>query len=98
MSEAWSRLGEFTCSQTTKAPSILTSWQPWTRRCETDLVEGGNDAPDMEVDPVCGMKIVPSSAAAERVVDGKRFFFCSKVCGRRFDADTGAFVLKSNLG
>lgn len=65
---------------------------------EGSVAEGGNDAPDMEVDPVCGMKIVPSSAAAERVVDGKRFFFCSKVCRRRFDADTGAFVLKSNLG
>lgn len=63
---------------------------------DRSLAESGTDAPDMEVDPVCGMKIVPSSAAAERGVGDKRFFFCSTACARRFDADTEAFLVKGN--
>jgi uncharacterized protein (TIGR00725 family) len=41
----------------------------------------------VEQDPVCGMQIVPGSAAAERVLDRKRYFFCSLECAKRFDAD-----------
>lgn len=38
-------------------------------------------------DPVCGMMIDPTKAAAKRTYDGKEFFFCAQGCARAFDAD-----------
>lgn len=37
-------------------------------------------------DPVCGMRILPRAAVAERVRDGTRYWFCSRACAERFDA------------
>lgn len=37
-------------------------------------------------DPVCGMRILPRAASAERVRDGTRYWFCSRACAERFDA------------
>ncbi|MFO0809025.1 MAG: YHS domain-containing protein [Gemmataceae bacterium] len=37
-------------------------------------------------DPVCRMRILPQAAAAERVRDGTRYWFCSRACAERFDA------------
>lgn len=42
-------------------------------------------APAKVVDPVCGMKIDPASAAASREHDGKTFSFCSPGCVATFD-------------
>ena len=39
------------------------------------------------VDPVCGMKIDPTDAAATRDHDGTTIHFCSKGCAETFDAD-----------
>ncbi len=39
------------------------------------------------VDPICGMKIDPSTAAATREDDGTTFYFCSTGCAQTFDAD-----------
>ena len=39
------------------------------------------------VDPVCGMKIDPTDAAATRDHDGTTIYFCSKGCAETFDAD-----------
>ena len=49
----------------------------------------GEEAPTRGAltDPVCGMQIVPSAAAAERTLDGRTFAFCSVRCVERFDAD-----------
>jgi Cu+-exporting ATPase len=38
-------------------------------------------------DPVCGMNIDPTTAAATREHDGNEFFFCSAGCAEKFDAD-----------
>jgi Cu+-exporting ATPase len=38
-------------------------------------------------DPVCGMQIDPSSAAASAESEGKTFSFCSEVCHEAFLAD-----------
>ena len=38
-------------------------------------------------DPVCGMKIDPTTAAATREHDGTTFYFCSPGCAASFDAD-----------
>ena len=59
---------------------------------DASFAEAGNHSGDVEIDPVCGMQVAPSSAAAKRTVGDKRFFFCSTRCARRFDADMNAFV------
>lgn len=41
----------------------------------------------MERDPVCGMDLEPSKAAATSEFQGKRFVFCSATCKHKFDAD-----------
>jgi Cu+-exporting ATPase len=38
------------------------------------------------LDPVCGMTVDPSSAAARVDHDGKTYFFCSPGCARKFEA------------
>ena len=39
------------------------------------------------VDPVCGMKVDPTSAAATREHEGTTFYFCSPGCAQTFDSD-----------
>ena len=50
--------------------------------------------PTMEVtepieikDPICGMTVDPSTAAATRRHDGRNYFFCREGCATTFDAD-----------
>ena len=38
-------------------------------------------------DPVCGMTVDPTKAAATREHDGTTFYFCSAGCAETFDAD-----------
>lgn len=56
----------------------------------------GGDEPKLELDPVCGMKILPRAAAAKRKRDGRRFVFCSKNCVEQFDADPQRYLIKGN--
>lgn len=44
------------------------------------------------VDPVCGMTISASGAAAHRDYDGTRYYFCSAGCAGRFDADPSQYA------
>jgi YHS domain-containing protein len=37
------------------------------------------------IDPVCGMKVQPASAAAARTVEGQLLYFCSQSCVDKFD-------------
>ena len=46
----------------------------------------GGDVAGMERDPVCGMLLHPSAAAAERQAEGRPYVFCSVACAERFDA------------
>ncbi|MBY0524724.1 MAG: YHS domain-containing protein [Gemmataceae bacterium] len=57
--------------------------------------EEGGPKPGMEKDPVCGMEVVPQSAAAERTVAGRRYVFCSAACAARFDADPLKYAPRS---
>lgn len=41
----------------------------------------------MVKDPVCGMELDPKTAFATREHEGQTFYFCSKDCAARFDAD-----------
>ena len=39
------------------------------------------------IDPVCGMQVDPSLAAAHVMHEGREFFFCSSSCRDKFVAD-----------
>ena len=44
-----------------------------------------------EIDPVCGMKVLPEKAAASVQHAGRTWYFCSKGCGTKFEADPGKY-------
>lgn len=43
-------------------------------------------------DEVCGMSIKRDGAAAEMSFQGKRYFFCSDRCRRKFEENPGWYV------
>ena len=43
-------------------------------------------------DPVCGMEVEPSKAAAMEAFAGETYFFCSEHCHRRFVENPGRYV------
>ena len=43
-------------------------------------------------DPVCGMTVDPTKAAATREHDGTTFYFCSAGCAETFDANTSVSI------
>jgi YHS domain-containing protein len=46
----------------------------------------------MEKDVVCGMQVDPDHAAGSSEYKGKAYYFCSRVCKAKFDANPGHFV------
>jgi YHS domain-containing protein len=48
-------------------------------------------------DPVCGMTVEPSSAAAKRVHDGETIYFCAEGCAEAFDRDPKKYLRQSAL-
>ena len=50
------------------------------------------EASDMALDPVCGMTVDPTTAAAVRTHDGRNWFFCSPGCAEAFDRDPERFI------
>lgn len=45
-------------------------------------------------DPVCGMRIEPSQAAAETNYQGQLYYFCSEECKSKFDRDPQKYTDK----
>ncbi len=45
-------------------------------------------------DPVCGMTVDPSRSAGSSTYNDRKYYFCSKGCKAKFDADPAAFVEK----
>jgi YHS domain-containing protein len=43
------------------------------------------------VDPVCGMSVDPTKAAATLCHDGNQFYFCAEGCKRAFESDPGKY-------
>ncbi|HYP29879.1 MAG TPA: heavy metal translocating P-type ATPase [Blastocatellia bacterium] len=39
------------------------------------------------IDPICGMTVDPETAAGTSERDGKRYYFCSPFCKKKFDAE-----------
>jgi len=46
----------------------------------------------MALDPVCGMTVDPARAAAAVEHDGITYYFCSKGCAAKFNADPGKYL------
>lgn len=46
----------------------------------------------MEKDVVCGMQVDPGKAAGTSQHDGKTYYFCSKGCKAKFDANPDQFA------
>jgi Cu+-exporting ATPase len=47
---------------------------------------------DMEKDAVCGMQVDPAKAAGTSQYNGKTYYFCSKGCKAKFDANPAQFT------
>ena len=47
---------------------------------------------NMAIDPVCKMKIDEQDAAGQTNYNGKEYFFCSKDCEQKFEADPSQFA------
>lgn len=58
---------------------------------ERPIGEHGGAAGAMR-DPVCGMTLDPAAIAAEHVLDGRRYVFCSTICANRFAADPKTYL------
>jgi Cu+-exporting ATPase len=43
-------------------------------------------------DPVCGMQVNPASAAGTSQYQGQTYYFCSKGCKTKFDANPAQSV------
>jgi P-type Cu+ transporter len=44
------------------------------------------------IDPVCGMKVDPSSAAASVEFEGTTYYFCSKGCAKKFSSNPTSYL------
>jgi Cu+-exporting ATPase len=49
----------------------------------------------MVKDPVCGMEIDSSQAAAQSQYQGQTYYFCSVECKQKFDANPREFLKKA---
>ncbi len=52
----------------------------------------------MALDPVCGMEVDPSKAAAKTVYKGKIYYFCSPMCKSEFEKDPEHYLLHGPKG
>lgn len=50
------------------------------------------------VDPVCGMRVDPESAAARTCYNGVRFYFCAEGCKKAFTESPDKYVTKKRKG
>ena len=48
-----------------------------------------------QIDPVCGMRVNPESAAGSSECQGKTYYFCSQSCLQKFQADPETFLNKA---
>lgn len=46
----------------------------------------------MEKDPVCGMQVDPTRAAAKRESQGRTYYFCGPGCASKFDQNPKQYV------
>lgn len=64
----------------------------WDRRPAANPSMTAGVAPGMVIDPVCGMPVNPSEAPAQSRYQGTTYYFCSRECKQRFDAQPERYV------
>ncbi len=57
--------------------------------------EVGLDGRDSVQDPVCGMQVLPATAAGSLEHDGRTYYFCSRHCLEKFRSDPGRFTAEA---
>ncbi|MGC1185686.1 MAG: YHS domain-containing protein [Candidatus Dormiibacterota bacterium] len=62
-----------------------------------DLPTAATGAGPAEIDPVCGMEVDPTVAAAEARYQGRTFYFCSATCHDRFGQSPDRFSTMHSL-
>ena len=55
-------------------------------------MQDGTEEKSVEKDVVCGMQVDPAKAAGTSQFNGKTYYFCSKVCKEKFDADPAQYA------
>lgn len=55
-------------------------------------MQDGRRRSSMEKDVVCGMQVDPTKAAGTSQFNGKTYYFCSKGCKAKFDANPGQYA------
>ncbi|MGH8302198.1 MAG: nuclear transport factor 2 family protein [Steroidobacteraceae bacterium] len=58
---------------------------------DTGPYQGADGQSAQEVDPVCGMTVAPTSAAAHRTHADREYYFCSPSCAESFDHDPSRY-------
>jgi Cu+-exporting ATPase len=48
--------------------------------------------PALNLDPVCGMRVDPITAADHRLHNDRDFYFCSVGCAKRFEEDPSRYL------
>jgi len=56
------------------------------------LEDYGDNQPTFSLDPVCGMKVDESKAAAKTEYAGVTYYFCSKECQRNFELSPAQWI------
>ena len=77
-----------TTASTVPAEDAGPRWCNETAATAWKRVEGGSTMKD----PVCGMQVDPAKAAGTSQYQGQTYYFCSKGCKTKFDANPGQFV------
>lgn len=68
----------------------LVNEQLKCRGASRSIVDSGGIV--MERDVVCGMQVDPAKAAGSSQCNGKTYYFCSKVCKAKFDANPAQYA------
>jgi Cu+-exporting ATPase len=58
---------------------------------------GGDSATSGELDPVCGMTVDPASAAGAVEHAGKTYYFCSRHCAAKFQANPDRYLGQADM-
>lgn len=68
------------------------------RSCCEGMTEVDVTIPQAETDPVCGMKVDPTTASATRVWEGKTYHFCHEGCARKFATNPASYLAPGTQG
>src|SRR2546421_9068190 len=77
------------------SPSCLQKFQANPERY---LTASSRQQEDYAIDPVCGMRVDPESAAGSTVYEGKTYYFCNPHCLRKFLEDPQRYLQRRKSG